>query len=596
MAIKQDENAIKAELERILSSAHFARSERLSKLLRFLVERHLEGKEDELKESLVGVEVFGRKPDYNTKLDSTVRTEAARIRARLSKYYANEGSRDPLVIELPKGGYVPRYRQPELPGSVRPAPKRLWLGAVLVGLILIATVIGGWWAHRNNAPLRIAVLPLVNLNRDSSNDYLADGLTSEIIRDLSIIDGLTVRSQTSSFALKGKPYDIDQVGRQLHADYILEGSLLHDGQQLRINAQVVRVRDDTPVWSGKIERELAGIISVQDEISRGIVNGLRLKLGRGRRRYETNAEAYDFYLQAVAAGAQRFPGDPEVIRLFEKALEKDASFAPAAAGLAAAYAWRSFQGPIDANREEELRHMQAAAERAIALDPLLPDAYTALGTAYARNGQWARAEQSFRRALEMEPNSSFAHRSLARFTLWPLGRINEAVREMSRAEENDPLSPQAHSGLADVLLSAGRLNEAAAQCERLPEDNLGKGECLGRVRLAQGRIAEAIPLLTGSRTYNWGYLAYAYAKSGRRADAEKLMTEGPVLHPNRAGPFQFALAYAGFEDRDRTVEQLQHMVGVGPVRIGFTLNSPEFAFVKSDQRVKLLRRDLGLPE
>jgi len=240
--------------------------------------------------------------------------------------------------------------------------------------------------------------------------------------------------------------------------------------------------------------------------------------------------------------------------------------------------------------------MQSAAEKAIALDPLLPEAYTVLGNAYARNGQWGRAEQSFRKALAMEPNSSFAHRSLGRFVLWPLGRIKDAVREMRAAEENDPLSPRVHMDLADILLSAGRLDEAAAQCDELPEDSLGKDQCLGRVRVAQGRIAEAIPLLASSRTNNWGYLAYAYAKSGRRADAQKLMAEGPILHPNRAGAFQFALAYAGFDDTDRTVEQLQRMVGVGPVRIGFTLNSPEFAFVKSDPRVKSLRKNLVLPE
>ena len=196
----------------------------------------------------------------------------------------------------------------------------------------------------------------------------------------------------------------------------------------------------------------------------------------------------------------------------------------------------------------------------------------------------------------MEANSSFAHRSLARFALWPLGRVKEAVREMRAAEENDPLSPLVHSELADVLLSAGRLDEAAAQCNELPDDLLGKDQCLGRVRVAQGRIAEAIPLLASSRAYNWGYLAYAYAKSGRRADAERVMAEAPIRYPNRRGPFQFALAYAGFEDRDRTVEQLERMAGVGPVRIGFTLNSPEFAFVRSDLRVKLLRKNLGLPE
>ena len=135
-----------------------------------------------------------------------------------------------------------------------------------------------------------------------------------------------------------------------------------------------------------------------------------------------------------------------------------------------------------------------------------------------------------------------------------------------------------------------------SQCEKVPADNGRRNECLGRTRLAQRRIAEAIPLLAASSTQNWGYLAYAYAKAGRREEAEKLMIEGPALYPNRRGAFQFALAFAGFEDKDRTIERLERWVGVGPVRMGFTLNSPEFAFLRGDPRVKALRKRLGLPE
>jgi hypothetical protein len=149
--------------------------------------------------------------------------------------------------------------------------------------------------------------------------------------------------------------------------------------------------------------------------------------------------------------------------------------------------------------------------------------------------------------------------------------------------------------LADVLLSADRFDDAVSQCQKLPFDNIWRNEFLGRARLAQGRIAEATSILAGT-TNNWGYLAYAYAKAGRREEAEKLMAEGPMLYRNRRGAFQFSLAFAGFADKDRTIEQLERLVGVGPVRIGFTLNSPEFAFVRDDTRVKALRKKVGLPE
>src|SRR5262249_28160466 len=153
-------------------------------------------------------------------------------------------------------------------------------------------------------------------------------------------EGLAVRSQTSSFAFKGKPPNVREAGKQLGADYILEGSVLRAGQQLRINAQLVRVRDDLPLWSGRFDRKLTDIFAIQDEIARGIVNSLRLKLGRGRRRYETSGEAYDLYLRARAlGGGGRFghAGFRRSVPVFEQAIAKDPAFAPAYAGLAVAH-------------------------------------------------------------------------------------------------------------------------------------------------------------------------------------------------------------------------------------------------------------------
>ena len=272
---------VRRQLDKILGSRGFVGNDRLSKFLRFVVDQHLQGKAVELKESLVGIEVFGRTPGFDPRQDSVVRTEAARLRVRLTQYYAGEGAGDPVVIELPKGGYTPVFRQP------KDAPSRLarlWLTTTLAGLALVLAVGGWWWVRHKSAPIAIAVLPLNNLSEDPGNEYFTDGLTYEIIRSLSIIEGLAVRSQTSSFAFKGKPRNVREAGKQLDAEYILEGSVLRSGQQLRINVQFIRVRDDFPLWSGKFDHELTDIFAIQDEISRGIVNSLRLQLGRGRRR------------------------------------------------------------------------------------------------------------------------------------------------------------------------------------------------------------------------------------------------------------------------------------------------------------------------
>ena len=222
---------VQKQLQRVLASPGFARNERMSRFLRFVVERQLEGRDSELKESLIGIEVFGRKPGFDPQQDSTVRSEAARLRARLAEYYGGEGSADPLVIELPKGGYTPRFRQHETAGETAPKTKndepqtpslRPWLMVALAGLA-VAVAAGGWWRfQRQTPPIPIAVLPLSNVSQDPAGDYFADGLTHELIRNLSIIDGLVVRSQTSSFAFKGKQQNIRDAGKQLDAEYFPE--------------------------------------------------------------------------------------------------------------------------------------------------------------------------------------------------------------------------------------------------------------------------------------------------------------------------------------------------------------------------------------
>jgi len=594
-------------LEKILSSPGFVRNDRLSKFLRFVVEQHLRGKAAELKESLLGIEVFGRTPGYDARQDSVVRTEAAKLRERLAQYYAREGVGDAVVIELPKGGYAPLCREPETPPAEIPpeiegaprARRTLPFGMAIVAVSLaIAVAALAWWRPQpKHTPITIAVLPLENLSRDPANDYFADGLTDEIIRNMSIIDGLAVRSRTSSFALKGKPRNVRETGTLLGADYILEGSVLRAGEQLRINAQLVRVRDDSLLWSGRFDRELPDILAIQDEISRGIVNSLRLKLGQGRRRYEANAEAYDLYLRARALTIEHgLPGLNRSVGPFEEVIAKDPSFAPAYAGLAAAHAARSGQFAYDL--ADEMSKMRSAAEMAIQLDPLLAEAHDALGMVYSRDGQWERSEKSFRRAIEIDRSDSTAYSHLAMYLLFPLGRVEEAITQLRIAEKTDPLAPRIQDYLAYALIAARRYDEAFGHCEKLPADYRAKSTCLGRARLGQGRIGEAIQIyetafaqgvFAGDET--WGFRGYAYARAGRRQEAEKLAADVPAINP-----FNKALIFAGLGDKDRTLEVLDRAATAGPFRMGRALTFPEFALLRGDPRVKALRKKVGLPE
>src|SRR5262245_13020300 len=358
LPVDSEAQAAQRQLNKVLASSGFARNERMSRFLRFVVERHLEGRDQELKESLIAIEVFGRPPGYDSKQDPIVRTEASRLGARLSEYYLADGKSDSMIIELPKGGYVPVVRSTErtdkraTPEGAGLSSWRISVGAAALALLVVALAAVNWWRSRpQNTPIPIAVLPLLNMNQDPAYDYFADGLTGELIRNLSIIDGLTVRSETSSFSFKGKPQKARDAGKQLEADYLVEGSVLRSGQQLRINVDLVRARDDFPIWSGRYDRELTDVFAIQDEISRGVVNNLRLKLGQGRRRYETSTEAYDLYLRGRAL-QRELSGNPSPrIPFFEQAIAKDPSFAPAYAGLAVAHLTLSGQPQYDALTE-----------------------------------------------------------------------------------------------------------------------------------------------------------------------------------------------------------------------------------------------------
>lgn len=312
--------------------------------------------------------------------------------------------------------------------------------------------------------MTVAVLPLENLGNEAARQYFADGLTDEIIRNLAVIEGLTVRSRTSSFALKGKLLNVGEAGQQLGADYLVEGSVMHAGDQLRINVAFIRVRDDFRLWSGQFDRKLTDVFAIQDEISRGIVNSLRLNVGGGRR-YETNLEAYEFYFRGRHA-MEGFPavGRPVArgaIQYFAQAIAKDSNYPLAYAGIADALL------AIDENiaAQDAYPRAKAAAAKALELDPLLSEAQSAWGSVRAREYAWPDAERAFRRAIELNPNNALAHLGLGISVLVLQGRFDEGLAEVRRAVILDPLSPYTSTELARVSGEECRGRRARSCCD-----------------------------------------------------------------------------------------------------------------------------------
>ncbi|HJR61876.1 MAG TPA: protein kinase [Vicinamibacterales bacterium] len=485
-----------------------------------------------------------------------------------------------------------------------PTIKRVAYGAAAAAALLAALGIG--WspglramfmrapaaaAHAANTPT-IAVLPFVNASSDPGNDDFIDGLTSEVIRNLAVIDGLQVRSQTSSFFFKNQPRDLHEVAKQLQVALVVEAYVHIIGNQLRINAQLVRVPDDVPVWSNRFDRTLDDVFAIQDEISRAIVNELRLTLGRGQRRYQTNLAAYDLYLRGRALVARRGTQSAEqAARLFEQVIAIDREFAPAHAGLADAYATMSWA--IDAP-ETALAGMRPAAVKALQLDPELAEAHAAMGVTYARERDWENATSSFERAIRLNPNLSEIRTSYSVSTLVPQGHAAKALDILAGAREMDPLSLAVKWAVGWAQFIGGRYEEAIVILREVvaaDPDFPYAANILARALTFAGRPEEAIALWESRpQPSNWErWLMPAYVKLGRRADVDRLLNL-----PRNANPYRQALNYAALGDKERTFEALSRAAAVEPLRTAAVLAYPEMSLLRGDPRLDQLRKRFSL--
>ncbi len=484
------------------------------------------------------------------------------------------------------------------PAGERAAPatatRRRWRYIAVAAVVAAAAGVGSmplWWT--SDTPT-IAVLPFENLSAEPDSEYFVDGLTDEIIRNLSVIEGLEVRSRTSSFIFKDKPRNVRDVAQQLRANLVVEGSVFRSGDRLRINVQLVRAADDAPLWSDKFDRESSDIFAVQDEISRAIVNELRLKLGRGQRRYNTNLEAYDLYLKAranadpVGAARARMAAD-----LFEQVIAKDPAFAPAYAGLADAWAAMSIgRGALSVPPDQAFAVMRPAAQKALQLDPLLGEGHAAMGVVFARDGKWKDAEAAFRRGVDLTPNLSSIQMNFVLSTLWPQGKVDESLSQLRAALRADPLSLDVQRLMAYVLVSAGHYDQSLEIGRRVlgaDPDHPHARQVFARALFQKGEKAEAIKRFEALGPGGQGFLGYAYGATGRRSEAEAQAAQ------RKEFPASLVLINAGLGEKDRAFDALERMASEKDPRVGIYLTYPELALLRADPRMGTLRRKLGLP-
>src|SRR3984885_2682583 len=449
----------------------------------------------------------------------------------------------------------------------------------------------------------IAVLPFVNLSADKENEYFSDGLAEEIINALTKVQELRVIARTSAFAFRGKEQDLRVIGQRLRVGTILEGSVRRSGNRIRVAAQLIKVDDESHLWSERYDREMIDIFAIQDDISQAIANAMKVKLA-GPQRRTANVEAFQSYLKGLY-WYQRY--NPESLvkakESFEQALVYDPGYAPAHAGLAVFYYGL---GALSIERMIEMAPLaKAAAQKALAIDPALSEAHSVLGLlAGSVEFDWNSAGHHFRAAMAVEPVPPLVLVRYALYFLIPLRRFKEAIAQYERALETDPLSMMVHYGLAFAFYCERRYDEAiehAALAVDLYPDYWLVHFGLGLAHAQKGSIQqsinslEATVRLSPSFTLATGFLAASYARSGDLGRAEKLMEEVRERSlKHYVSPACFGVYQAALEQADSMFAFLQAALAERDPYLTRIDAEPYFDPFRSDPRFRALLERMNL--
>jgi TolB-like protein/DNA-binding winged helix-turn-helix (wHTH) protein/Tfp pilus assembly protein PilF len=604
------------------------------KLLELLLERPGEVvTREELRSRVWPSESFG---DF----DQAVNIAIAKLRSALG-----DSAENPRYIEtLPKRGYRfiaevsvveadARTKRPEptagelpvaeprrqLPGAgLAVAPtRRLWSTRRVIAALAFVVVLGilAVWLIRSRGPAptgirSLVVLPLDNLSGEASQDYFADGMTDELITDLAQISALRVISRTSAMVYKGARKPLPQIARELNVDAVVEGTVLRSGDQVRITAQLIQAADDKHLWAESYEGNLRDTLALQNKVAGAIAEQIRINLNPHeqaalKKTKVVNPEAYESYLKGRYFWNKRTAASLKVaLAYFNQAIEEDPKYAQAYSGLADTYALLGDWQYAVMTPKEALPKAKAAALKALELDDGLSEAHNSL--AFCLEGfdwDFESAGKEFRRAIELNPGYATAHHWYA-WHLSLVGRNSEAIAEMRKAENLDPLSLIINADLAELLLIAHLSDESIQLSNKTIE--MDPNFALAHNQLAQAYLAKhmfgeaiaeiqkAIQLSGGSPTCT-ANLARAYAASGKTAAAVGLLNDlkkrSASGDPHSA---EIAMIYAALGNNDQAMIWLEKSYDER-FNPGVLLR-PGFDQLRSDSRFQDLVRRIGLPQ
>lgn len=457
-------------------------------------------------------------------------------------------------------------------------------------------------------PMSIAVLPLENISGNPGQEYIADGMTDALITDLARIGGLRVISRTSVMAYKGRYASIGDLARELDVDFLVEGTVLHAGDRVRITAQLIRAATDEHLWTERYDRDLRDVLALQSEVAQKIAEAVNVALSPSERVVLATARQVDpdAYLLDLK-GQQHLQGRNETsflkaMRCFEQAIAIDPTYAPAHAGLADCYNMLINYGLMPIS--EGIAAARAAIKSALKLDPGLAGAQRAQAHCqWQAEFNWIAAEGTYQRAIERDPNSAITTHWYGGF-LGVCGRFQVSLQWLRRAQELDPLSLNLRCLYGWTLYFAQQFEEAIPHYRRalkIDPDHFMANWFLGEALVEIGEHEEAIFLLrraselSGGPSRSLGYLGYALGQAGLRDDALQLLSQlDQRARTDYVPPYFYALIHCGLGQVDEAIGWLQKAADLPDSMIRDLLVDPPLECVRADPRYQDLLKQINL--
>jgi TolB-like protein/DNA-binding winged helix-turn-helix (wHTH) protein/Flp pilus assembly protein TadD len=489
---------------------------------------------------------------------------------------------------------------------------RWWLAAFL-GSVAVVLLVAGYisWRSFGSVPpprsekIMLAVLPFQNLTGDPKQEYLADGLTEEMIAQLGRLDPeqLGVIARTSVMGYKHGDQRLDQIGRDLSVQYVLENSLRGSGDHLRVTVQLLQVKDQSHLWAQDYDYRPRDILNLEDDVAKAVAREIQIRLTPQqqadlRRLRPVNAEAFDAYMEGRFFLDRDSPGDlNRAVSYYEQAIKLDSSYALAWVGLSRTLFRQADRGSIPLN--EGRRRSREAVERALVLDPNLPDAHALTGQIKREvDWDWTGANTSLQRAVELDPENS-AVLNLAAGLADSFGRFEEAVELLRRAIALDPLNAAIRGSLAEICAVMGRQEEAEVHFKKALELNPDLSplhEGLGLVYLAQGRAQDALAEIEREQMGMWRLQgqAVAYYALHRRKESDTALSELIAKYQSQ-NAFLIAEVYSFQKEPDQAFKWLnrayvEHDSGVAETKLSSLLKN-----LRGDPRYTAFLKKLRLP-